>query len=61
MVEILSKNFEDFVKAYEPDGMKVEEFDTYGPTRRTLRQFLGGYDSLLALVRDLMIPDPDSE
>jgi transaldolase len=61
MIEVLSKNFEDFVKAYEPDGMTIAEFDTFGPTRRTLRQFLGGYDSLLGLVRDLMIPDPDTE
>jgi len=61
MVRVLKENFEDFVKAFEPDGMKPEEFDTFGPTRRTLRQFIGGYESLLAIIRDLMIPDPDIE
>ena len=30
----------DFVRAYEPDGMTVEEFEEFGPTRKTLRQFL---------------------
>jgi len=61
MIRVLKDNFEDFIKAYEPDGMKPEEFDTFGPTRRTLRQFIGGYESLLAIIRNLMIPDPDIE
>lgn len=30
----------DFVRAYEPDGMKEEEFITYGVTQRTLSQFI---------------------
>jgi len=30
----------EFVKAYEPDGMAPEDFITYGPTQRTLAQFL---------------------
>lgn len=29
----------DFVRAYEPDGMKPSEFITYGVTQRTLSQF----------------------
>lgn len=29
----------EFVRAYEPDGMKPEEFITYGVTQRTLSQF----------------------
>jgi len=29
----------EFVKAYEPDGMKPEDFITYGVTQRTLAQF----------------------
>lgn len=61
MIKVLKENFEDFVKAYEPDGMKPEEFENFGPTRRTLRQFIGGYESLLAIIRDLMIPNPDIE
>lgn len=61
MIAVLKKNFPDFVKAYEPDGMPIQEFDNYGATRRTLRQFIGGYESLLGIVRDLMIPNPDIE
>jgi len=30
----------DFVRAYEPDGLKPEEFITYGVTQRTLSQFV---------------------
>ena len=61
MIEVLKDNFEDFVKAYEPDGMSISEFDSYGAVRRTLRQFIGGYDSVVAIVRGFMIPDPDVE
>jgi len=30
----------DFVRAYEPDGMKAEEFITYGVVQKTLSQFI---------------------
>jgi transaldolase len=30
----------DFVRAYDPDGMKPTEFITYGVTQRTLSQFI---------------------
>ncbi len=30
----------DFVRAYEPDGMKPEEFIAYGVTQRTLSSFI---------------------
>lgn len=30
----------EFVKAYEPDGMAPEDFITFGPTQRTLAQFI---------------------
>lgn len=30
----------DFVRAYEPEGMKPSEFITYGVTQRTLAQFI---------------------
>jgi transaldolase len=29
----------DFVRAYEPDGMRPEEFSAFGLTQRTLSQF----------------------
>jgi len=59
MVEELRRKFDDFKKAYDPDGMTVEEFDTFGATLRTLRGFIGGYNMLLDVIRDLMIPNPD--
>jgi len=61
MIAVLKRNFPDFVRAYEPDGMTIEEFDDYGATRRTLRQFIGGYASLVDIIRDFMIPNPDTE
>ena len=58
-VESLAKHFPDFVRAYEPDGMKPEEFEQYGASARTLRSFIGGYSDLLATIRDFMVPNPD--
>ena len=49
---------EDFRRAYEPEGMTVEEFDDFGATRATLRQFLEADAQLDALVRDILIPAP---
>ncbi len=59
IVDELLRKFDDFRRSYEPDGMSVDEFDTYGPNMRTLRQFLGGYDTLVQQIRDRMIHNPD--
>ena len=40
----------------DPNGMKPADFLGYGATQHTLRQFLGGYDDLLASVRARMLP-----
>ena len=48
----------EFRSAYDPDGLTVAEFDSYGATRRTLRQFLAANADLEALVRDVIVPDP---
>jgi len=55
----LSKHFADFRRASTEKGLSVEEFDTFAPTRRTLRQFILACHELDALVRDVLIPDPD--
>lgn len=55
----LKKKFPDFSKAYDENGLTPEEFDTYGATRRTLRQFITAYDEVVGIVRNIMIPDPD--
>ncbi|MDR2480559.1 MAG: transaldolase family protein [Treponema sp.] len=51
----LEKKFPDFRRAYEPDGMKPEEFDHFGATRRTLMQFLKGYSDMVGIIRGFMI------
>jgi transaldolase len=51
----------DFRRAYDENGLTVDEFDAYGATRRTLRQFLGGCQELEALIRNFQTPNPDTE
>ena len=48
----------EFVRAYDPDGMTIKEFDDFGATRKTLRQFLQADADLDALVRDVLIAAP---
>ena len=55
----LSRKFADFRRASSEDGLSIEEFDSFGPTRRTLRQFIAACHELDAVVRDVLIPDPD--
>jgi len=54
----LYDNFAEFRRAYDPDGLTVDEFDHYGATVRTLRQFLAATGDLEALVRDVLLPNP---
>jgi transaldolase len=49
----------DFRRAYDPDGMAVAEFDTFGPSVRTLRTFIESWHSFVGVVRELMLPNPD--
>jgi transaldolase len=51
--------FPDFRRAFQPDGMSVDEFDTFPPTVRTLRAFIASYHDLLAAVTDAQLPNPD--
>jgi transaldolase len=55
----LNDHFPDFRRAYSEGGIQIAEFDDFGPTRRTLRQFIGACNDLATLVRDVMIPNPD--
>lgn len=59
IVEDLYDNFAEFRKAYDEDGLSQQEFDTYGATVRTLRQFLQANNDLEVFVRDVLLPDPD--
>jgi len=59
IVGALYERFPDFRRAYDVDGMTPEEFDSFGATARTLRQFIGSYQDLVAVIRDFMLPNPD--
>jgi transaldolase len=59
IVDTLYAKFPDFRRAYDPNGMTVDEFDSFGPTVRTLRTFIASYHDLVAVVRDFMLPNPD--
>ena len=50
---------EVFQRVLEAAGRKVEEFDGFGPTVRTLRQFSEGCNQISSLIRDFMMPNPD--
>lgn len=45
----------DFERAFEPDGLAVDEFDSWGPTRKTLRAFIGSYHELLERVTEAQL------
>lgn len=51
----LEKKYVDFRRAYYEDGMKIEEFDKYGATLRTLRQFCQATTDLILIIRDMML------
>ncbi len=59
IIESLQSHFPDFRRAYAPDGLSIDEFDSYGATVRTLRGFIGSYHDLVATIRDMMLPNPD--
>lgn len=54
IVAELREKFPDFIRAHDADGMAPAEFISYGATMHTLKQFLGGYDALVAEVRGRM-------
>ena len=60
-VEELLRRIPDFGRAYEPDGLTPDEFDTYGATVRTLRTFIASYWDLVRAVDDILLPDPTAE
>jgi transaldolase len=59
IVRELETKFPDFVRASTDGGMAIEDFDTFGPTARTLRQFIEACHDLEAQIREFMMPNPD--
>ncbi|MGC1462994.1 MAG: transaldolase family protein [Terracidiphilus sp.] len=61
IVDTLLSKFPDFERAYTEGGLTHEEFDTFGSTRRTLRQFISACAEMNGVVRDIILPNPDQE
>ena len=59
ILDTLYGKFAEFRRAYDEDGMGTEQFQDFGATRRTLRQFLAATADLEGLVRDVILPDPE--
>jgi transaldolase len=59
IVAELSRQFPDFRRANSEGGLTLEEFDSFGPTRQTMRQFITACHDLEGVVRDVLIPNPD--
>jgi transaldolase len=59
LVDDLAARIPDFVRAYEPNGLRPDEFAGYGAAVRTLRGFVQSYHDLQGVVRDIMMPNPD--
>lgn len=59
VVRELLDRIPDFGRAYEPNGLSIDEFDGFGPTVRTLRGFIKSYHDLVGAIRDVVLPDPD--
>lgn len=57
IIETLRDRLPEFRRAYDINGLTIDEFDSFGPTRRTLRQFLAASAELDALVRDVLLPE----
>jgi len=55
IIEELSNNFNDFNRAFDPDGMSLEEFEFYGASIHTMDTFLSGYDEFSQIIRSRMI------
>ena len=55
LVSALQENFKDFNRAYDKDGMKPEEFESFGATVHTMKTFLDGYDEFISLIRNRML------
>jgi transaldolase len=57
----LYEKLEEFRKAYDEDGLSIEEFDYYGASVRTLRGFIQSVHDLAGIIRDFMLPNPDNK
>jgi transaldolase len=61
IVDTLLRKFPDFKRAYTENGLTHAEFDSFGSTRRTLRGFIGACAEMNSIIRDIILPNPDTE
>jgi transaldolase len=61
IVDQLTRKFEDFRRASTEGGLSPQQFNSFGPTRRTLRQFIHACYDLDALILEALVPNPDEE
>ena len=61
ILDTLKNNFEDFNKAFHEDGMSLNDFESFGATKHTMKGFLSGYDEFANIVRDRMINKPETK
>ncbi len=59
LIDELCTRIPDFKRAFDPDGLSPAEFESFGPSARTLRAFIKAYHDLQATIRDAYLPDPD--
>jgi transaldolase len=59
ILSALRSKISDFDRAYLENGMRIDEFDAFGATARTMRSFIEAWHSFVATIRDFMIPNPD--
>jgi transaldolase len=55
IISELEKKFPDFRRAYEEKGMTPAEFDHFGATVATLRQFCQATTKVIAKIQDIML------
>ena len=58
VIESLRTRVPDFDRAYDERGLAVEDFERFGATVRTMREFLEADAQLDGLVRDVLLPPP---
>ena len=59
IVAALYSKIPDFRRAYDENGLTLQEFTTFGATVRTLRSFISAAHELMGKIRDFMLPNPD--
>src|SRR5437588_4186949 len=57
IVDQLLGHFPDFRRAYSEEGLTIDEFDSFAPTVRTLRQVIAACTDLDCLLREVMLAD----